>query len=345
MEQMMTSAALVASSRDRRASFGFTLLELMVVMAIIALLAGLGLPLIFRAYRNGQKVRQAADLQAISVGLEAFRQDFGDYPRVDIDNTGFAVLGKSLMGPWGNGHNDALSTPTTPVLDPLDPPAYAGGKQYKPGDCVRQPSTVDQPTYVCIKTTTTAPGGGPDWVQYDVNDGKDGPGIHTARGTKTWGPYLQIDKFKMQGIAILDMNDHPIAYFPARPKKPDIHQPGQYIAQGGQAMYNANNNLSLFLRDADMGIVPGGSGETLAAHAADALKRLQSMLGDVSNGTGGAPDGGINTNESAKCELPFILWSAGQDGFFGPQYYPGNPLPITFSESDIQKCDDVTNFK
>lgn len=316
----------------------------MVVMAIIALLAGIGLPLIFKAYRNGQRVRQAADLQAISVGLEAFRQDFGDYPRVDVANTGFAVLGRSLIGPLGNGIIDpAPAPPALPTLDPNDPPAYSA-KTYKPGDSVRQPAALNGQTYVCIKTTTIPPPG-VDWAAYDVNDGKDGPGFRTARGTKVWGPYLQIDKFKTQGVAILDMNDHPIAYFPALPKKPDIHQPNQYIAQNALAMYNANNNLSLFLRDADMGIVAGGSGETLAANSLDALKRLQSMLGDVSNGAGGAPNGGIDTNETPKCELPFILWSAGQDGFFGPQYYPGQPLPTTFQESDIQKCDDVTNFK
>ncbi|HTL30216.1 MAG TPA: prepilin-type N-terminal cleavage/methylation domain-containing protein, partial [Tepidisphaeraceae bacterium] len=109
----MTSAASVPLSHSRR-SRGFTLIELMVVMGILLALAGNGLPVIFRVYRNGQNVRQAGDLQTISVGLEAFKADFGDYPRVPVPNTGFAVLGRSLMGPFGNGLDDANSTPGSP---------------------------------------------------------------------------------------------------------------------------------------------------------------------------------------------------------------------------------------
>ena len=63
---------------------GFTLVELVVVMGVIALLAGLLLPMIFRAQRAGKRTRLAADLQTIETGLNAYKTDFGDFPRFPI---------------------------------------------------------------------------------------------------------------------------------------------------------------------------------------------------------------------------------------------------------------------
>src|SRR4051812_12379949 len=87
----------------------FTLVELMVVMGIIALLAGLLLPMLFRSLRQGKRIRLAADLQALEAGLNAYKTDFGDFPRfpMGFDPTnpdtatdrGARLLCRALLGP------------------------------------------------------------------------------------------------------------------------------------------------------------------------------------------------------------------------------------------------------
>jgi len=59
----------------------FTLIELLVVIGIIIALAALLLPAVHRAYLAAQRTAIAADLQVIANALDAYRNDFGDYPR------------------------------------------------------------------------------------------------------------------------------------------------------------------------------------------------------------------------------------------------------------------------
>src|SRR5690349_9673228 len=101
MEPKMTSAASATSSSRRNA---FTLIEMLVVIGIIVLVVSITVPMVMKAYKAGDRARTAADLQAISVALEAFKTDFGDYPRPEAANTGFAQLGRYLIGPYGDGY-------------------------------------------------------------------------------------------------------------------------------------------------------------------------------------------------------------------------------------------------
>lgn len=60
---------------------GFTLIELLVVAGMIVALATILLPALHRAYQAAERSRMAADLHVIDQALEAYRNDFGDYPR------------------------------------------------------------------------------------------------------------------------------------------------------------------------------------------------------------------------------------------------------------------------
>ncbi len=59
----------------------FTMIELIVVVGIIAILAGLLLPAVNHMRVAAQITGQKADFQTISAALEQYKADFGDYPR------------------------------------------------------------------------------------------------------------------------------------------------------------------------------------------------------------------------------------------------------------------------
>ncbi len=59
---------------------GFTLVELLTVVGIIALLIGILIPSLSKARAQARKVKVSAQLSATEKGLEMFRNDFNDYP-------------------------------------------------------------------------------------------------------------------------------------------------------------------------------------------------------------------------------------------------------------------------
>ena len=69
-----------AEMNNRKA---FTLIEILIVLAIIALLVGILLPSITMVRRQAQETAQKAQFAAIDMALDAFKQDYGDYPPSD----------------------------------------------------------------------------------------------------------------------------------------------------------------------------------------------------------------------------------------------------------------------
>jgi type II secretory pathway pseudopilin PulG len=115
--------------RDRKG--GFTIVELLVVFGIIVLVAGILLPSFTMVRRSARETKQKAQLTAISLGLTAFKNDFGDYPESSFEEPvpplpgefycGAQKLAEALVG-WDmlgfhpdskfniNGYDDPPST-------------------------------------------------------------------------------------------------------------------------------------------------------------------------------------------------------------------------------------------
>jgi prepilin-type N-terminal cleavage/methylation domain-containing protein len=90
----------MTSSLPRKSRRAFTLIELLVVVGIIVLLATIALPMMSRAMSQAKRTQMAADLQSISQALEAYRADFGDYPRRrSTDANGASLLCWALIAP------------------------------------------------------------------------------------------------------------------------------------------------------------------------------------------------------------------------------------------------------
>jgi prepilin-type N-terminal cleavage/methylation domain-containing protein len=345
----------------------FTLVELLVTLTIIAVLVAILIPIVTKSIGKAHRVRLQSDLQTISAALEAYRSDFGDYPRsqalltstgtltatgTDQPNpaTGAEILCRALIGP-------------APATDP-----NAG----------------NNPTIL-------------------AQDGADGPGFR-LRGTsgRIYGPYLAADKFKVYSLyantagglpveasssqplfgtpggtfypldaVIADIDGNPILYFPARALKPNINDPVNYPngylglsssppptsnipAYTKFSEFDADDNwiyMHYFFHDGQVAWRSSGdSSEAAGASSTSTLgfKRICVMFGDYdpSNPTAGTNfDGVIDTAGEHPINEPFVLWCAGPDGKFGPDCLKSDQS--TFSPptaNDITKLDDATNI-
>ncbi len=91
---------------------GFTLIEILVVMAIIAMLAVMVAPNIFNQQAGAMRDGALAQISALETALDAYRIDMNDYPDslegLVEDETGRAawngpyLRGDVPLDPWGN---------------------------------------------------------------------------------------------------------------------------------------------------------------------------------------------------------------------------------------------------
>ena len=91
---------------------GFTLIEILVVMAIIGMLAVMVAPSIFNQQAGAQRDAALSQISALEVALDTYRLDVGEYPDsleglVENDSGRAAWNGPYLrrevpLDPWGN---------------------------------------------------------------------------------------------------------------------------------------------------------------------------------------------------------------------------------------------------
>jgi general secretion pathway protein G len=87
---------------------GFTLMEILVVMVIIGILATLGLGSFQSSQQKGRDAKRKSELKQIGTALEAYYNDYGQYP-LSISGEIGGCSGGTACG-WGESFVDANGT-------------------------------------------------------------------------------------------------------------------------------------------------------------------------------------------------------------------------------------------
>lgn len=336
MERTMTpSSRPDQSSRRASGRRGFTLVELLVVMGIILVLISILLPAVNRAHLQAVRHRMTADLAIISQALDAYRNDFGDYPR-----TG---MGISLNS----------SSPTTYVTGAavLCWALVAPGPAIQDGAGMMNGSVAASPDY-------GAPGFRP----------------RISGQGKVYGPYIPLDRFRIGNIqtgstpptnnsvtpvpsgqapddttcVLADRYGNIILYFPGNSNVSPISNtssggtpPGLVGSWtiGNTSPPNSITNYGVYnYQDNSTQVIAGGltyppyiSATINVGQSTLTPKLMAYRLGHTS-ATTAMPNGPAVAGE-VPVVVPYLLWSAGPDGQFGPQVTAGT-IPVTTGEDD-----------
>jgi prepilin-type N-terminal cleavage/methylation domain-containing protein len=284
---------------------GFTLVEMLVVIGIIVLLVGILLPTVMSVRRNAEKNAVRMELQTISLALEAYKADFGDYPRPPDSQRKYRLLAWALIGPYNataSGATDPLSTtpPNAPLIDGNDGPGFR--------------------------------------TSFSVTAG-------VVKGSKVWGPYLAPDKFRVAVPAvnldfpttpadlrwdILDRYGSPIEYFPrwrtyragtsTTPPTPPTNLFGTSVPTPPAAPNAVYDFQQQWQANPTSAPDPNYQG----------VKYLRKALGDDDlNDT-------INAAESLKEAPPFLLLSRGPLRMFSSD---------TDIQTKFAKCEEISNLQ
>jgi prepilin-type N-terminal cleavage/methylation domain-containing protein len=315
----------VAARRHHRHG-GFTLVELMVAIGIIALLAGILVPVVVHARKAAASARSHRDLETIRVALDSYKNDWGMYPPIaplpatinnasdptsNINNAdgkpmlmydGAHALYTALMlrGNARMSHSGAIA---------------GGGRSYGPYLNAEQVKSISDPTAPAATIITN--------------------GEHCLLADSYGNPILYVPAYPV-----------PLNYtITAIQKTP----PNKYVADstnpaGAPAPFYDFHAIPQQIPDPNT----SSSAKIVPFHNSklsnSGLDEMRVLLGDggypgstgmvPANAT--APDGVIDTtppaNEQAAMTGPYLLWTAGPDGRFG-------------INETTQKCDDICNFE
>ena len=117
----------------KRTAEGFTLVELLIVVAIIGIIAAIAIPNLLNAVDKGKQKRTMSDMRAIGTGIESYAIDNASYPVA----TGMAAL-KAQIDPYLIKNiplTDAWANPIQEESSTTGYTIYSQGKDGTGADC------------------------------------------------------------------------------------------------------------------------------------------------------------------------------------------------------------------
>ncbi len=322
---------------------GFTLIEILVVLGIILLLSGILLTAVVRARKTAGGIRLKADLQAIGSALDAYRQDFGDYPRSTLANT-------NRVGAFVAGGSNAYATSDQGDKDLVDSGAIllcwallAPGPFQTDGFGLRDSAGTE------LLDTANGNVNQPDFGFMDRP---------SAFGGKARLPYLKPENWKIRTrfgkgavkgsikpsdsppytpfcYELRDVNDVTILYYPRIRGNPVTPQPVNLGNRATAAVaYTSSVVNGSVAIDPTRWVAPYDSA---IYNLLDNPAYFNFSSTDISVSTQAVADPNntiLRAVQDAKFMGPYLLWDAGNDGRFG--------LPA--GVVDPGKVDDVSNI-
>ena len=170
----------------------FTLMELLIVIAILIVLSGLILATAGYAQKKGKRSRTEAEIAAMSAALENYKADNGVYPsgpvtkRFDVATANIADYeGPSLkLYEWLSGDTDHDRTAETKVYFPFKPNQLSPLDQTQPVTSLRDPFGNPYGYSTMKGSDPTLNGHNPTFDLWSVGDGRAGP--DETKWIKNW---------------------------------------------------------------------------------------------------------------------------------------------------------------
>ncbi len=295
----------------------FTLIELLTVMAIITLLIGILTPALSTARDQARKTAVRAQINAMEVGMEGFRQDEGKYvpSNANYYASNPSNPNNAELTDWWEVRGSANLQGAHLMMDALVGRDFLGydprGKRSASDSYNRWDSTNDrrQPYIPVDGIDVTSPEKPPE---------------------DAWGPYAnqtevqpQIDNVYCR--VFRDKFGWPILYYRASPTA-NANTPiittndwnNQNIGNGvydglDNEFFTSYNNSQHKIADADQALaLPGGGdyGASLSNRFAEFIRSIRASSYDVNNST-------LITQPRPVKSDRFIILSPGKDGIYG----------------------------
>jgi prepilin-type N-terminal cleavage/methylation domain-containing protein len=295
----------------KREKTGFTLVELLTVLAIVAMLIGLLIPSLTMIRNTARRAKQKSQLTEIGLALTAFRNDYGDYPPSywhPINSPDYcgaqklaeALLGWDLLGFHPDSHWQADGRNNTPYT--------IGGIPYPPDGYffydTTNPLDMDKRIGPYLELATTN--------AFKLGD-LYGPALVTSPLNANPNTFVICDSYGVKKVTIAPgetaMAGTPILYYKANTSSKNIH-----LMPLNNRIYDARDNQRLV---------------ELGSVTKDGTPGTPHPLGQFVGGDypvfydydykGGIRDPKVTVRPWPYRPDSYILISAGADGLYGTE--------------------------